>query len=100
MALWKSHAVLSAQGKQGSCKRMWVMLTRQLSRLVSNFKALDTKGKERGKARGSYVDDFGYRSIAFAGGNPSGSVPKPLGGHSNLSQNIFHWLRQRGVPTN
>lgn len=34
---------------RGSCERMWVMLTRQLSRVVSHFKALVTKRGEREK---------------------------------------------------
>lgn len=85
----KSYSFVSERGKQGSCERMWVMLTRQLSRVVSNFKALDTKRGERGKGCGSYVDDFGCRLVAFAGGNPPGSVLKPPEGRSNLSRNTF-----------
>ncbi len=47
--------------------------------------------KERGEGKGcdSYVDDFGCTLVALLGGNPPGSVPKPLEGHSNLSRNTF-----------
>lgn len=78
------------------------MFTRQLSMVVSHFKAMDTKTREKGKDCGSYVDDFACRLVAFAGGNPPGSAPKPPEGHSNPSRNTFSlrrlwWTR---VPTN
>lgn len=63
---------------------MWVMLTRQLSRLVSNFKAFDTKRVEREKVLAAMLMILG-----IAGCNPPGFVPKPPQGHSNLSNNIF-----------
>ena len=44
-----------------------------------------TENKERGEGNCccSYADHFGCMLVAFAGGNPSGSVPKPPEGHSN-----------------
>lgn len=62
------------------------ILTRQLSRVVSHFKALDTKRGEREKV---VADDFAWRLVAFAGGNPPGSIPKPPEGLSNPSRNTF-----------
>lgn len=54
--------------------------------VVSNFKALDTK--RRGEEKG-WWQLCQCRLVAFAGGNPPGSVPKPPEGQSHLGRNIF-----------
>lgn len=53
------------------------------------FQGIGYKARGEGKGYSSYVDDFGCRLVVVAGGNPPGSVPKPLEGHSNLSSNAF-----------
>lgn len=62
------------------------------------FQGTGYKEKGEGKGCSSYVDDFGCRLVAFAGGNPPGSVAKPPEGHSNQSRNTFSLgrLRWRG----
>lgn len=76
-------------GSGGLCERMRVMLTRQLSRVVSHFKALETKRGERETVVAAMLVIWGLGLVDFAGGNPSGSVPKPPSDHKNPHRNTF-----------
>lgn len=60
------------------------------------FQGIGYKARGEGKGCGNYADDFGCRLVAFAGGNPPGSAPKPSEGHSNLSRNTFSLGRLAG----